>query len=92
MEVVDSNKINTSAAVYVAGAILELTNNIPTKDTLSYLNGVVVGLVEYAKELKAQSEKMSDEDGLEKLILSWLSRTDESTGLNFTKYIKKENF
>ena len=86
---INSKNINKKLSVDVANAILKSLNGIPIENSLSYLNGITVALVRLIKEIKENCE-VSDEDGLEKLILSWLSATDITTGLKFSKFISTD--
>lgn len=86
---INSRNINKDLSVDVASTILKSLDGIPIEDSLSYLNGITVTLVRLVKEIKENCE-LSDKDGLEKLILSWLSATDPSTGLKFSKFISTD--
>lgn len=81
-----SRDINKETSVGVALAILENLDGLPIEESLDYLNGMTIALAEFIKGIKENVE-LSDEDGLEKLVLSWLSATDPFTGLKFSKYI-----
>jgi len=86
---INSRNINKELSVNVASTILKNLDGIPIEDSLSYLNGVTTALVSLVAEIKENCE-LSDEDGLEKLILSWLSATDPATGLKFSKFISTD--
>jgi hypothetical protein len=86
---INSRNIDKEMSVGVASALLENLDGIPLEDSLSYLNGITAALVRLVKEIRESCE-LSDEDGLEKLILSWLSATDPVTGLKFSKFISTE--
>ncbi len=83
---INSRNINKELSVNVASAMLESLDGIPLGDSLSYLNGITIALAKFIAGIKDNVE-LSDEDGLEKLILSWLSATDPLTGLKFSKFI-----
>ena len=82
---INSRNINKDLSVDVASAILGSIDGILIEDSLSYLNGITMALAKFIAEIKDNVE-LSDEDGLEKLILSWLSATDPATGLKFSKF------
>lgn len=84
-----SRDINKETSVNVASDILESLDGLPIEESLDYLNGLTVALAEFIKGIKENVE-LSDEDGLEKLVLSWLSATDPFTGLKFSKYISTD--
>ena len=84
-----SRNINKETSVGVASAILENLDGLPVGESLDYLNGMTIALAEFIKGIKENVE-LSDEDGLEKLVLSWLSATDPITGLKFSKFISTE--
>lgn len=83
---INSRNINKELSVNVASTMLESLDGIPIEDSLSCLNGITIALAKFIAEIKDNVE-LSDEDGLEKLILSWLSSTDPFTGLKFSKFI-----
>lgn len=83
---INSRNINKELSVNVASTMLESLDGIPIEDSLSCLNGITIALTKFIAEIKDNVE-LSDEDGLEKLILSWLSSTDPLTGLKFSKFI-----
>lgn len=84
-----SRDINKETSIGVASAILENLDGIPVENSLDYLNGLTIALAEFIKGIKEIVE-LSDEDGLEKLVLSWLSAIDPFTGLKFSKFISTE--
>ena len=86
---INSRNIDKEMSVGVASALLENLDGIPLEDSLSYLNGITIALAKFIKGIKDNVE-LSDEDGLEKLVLSWLSATDPFTGLKFSKFISTE--
>ena len=86
MKTKSSKDINKDTSIGVASAILETLNGISVEDSLDYLNGLTVALAKFVQEINTNVE-LSDEDGLEKLVLSWISATDPFTGLKFSKYI-----
>ena len=86
---INSRGIDKKMSVGVASALLENLDGIPLEDSLSYLNGITIALAKFIKGIKDNVE-LSDEDGLEKLVLSWLSATDPFTGLKFSKFISTE--
>ena len=86
MKTKSSKDVNKDTSIGVASAILETLNGISVEDSLDYLNGLTVALAKFVQEINKNVE-LSDEDGLEKLVLSWLSATDPFTGLKFSKYI-----
>ena len=85
----NSRNINKETSVGVASAILENLDGLPIEESLDYLNGMTIALAKFIQGIKENVE-LSDEDGLEKLILSWLSVTDTLTGLKFSKFISTE--
>jgi hypothetical protein len=86
---INSRNIDKEMSVGVASALLENLDGIPLEYSLSYLNGITIALAKFIKGIKDNVE-LSDEDGLEKLVLSWLSATDPFTGLKFSKFISTE--
>ena len=86
---INSRNIDKEMSVGVASALLENLDGIPLEDSLSYLNGITIALAKFIEGIKDNVE-LSDEDGLEKLVLSWLSATDPFTGLKFSKFISTE--
>lgn len=85
----DSRNINKETSLGVASAILESLDGLPIEKSFDYLNGMTIALAKFIKDIKENVE-LSDEDGLEKLILSWLSATDPVTGLKFSKFISTD--
>lgn len=85
----NSREINKKTSVNVASTILESLDGLPIEESLDYLNGMTIALAKFIKGIKENVE-LSDEDGLEKLVLSWLSATDPVTGLKFSKFISTE--
>ena len=86
---INSNDIDKEIALSVSSSMLESLDGLPIEHSLSCLNGIVVGMCRFVEEIKKNTE-LSDEDCLEKLILSWLSATDPVTGLKFSKFISTE--
>lgn len=84
-----SRDINKETSLSVASAILANLDGLPVEDSLDYLNGITIALAKFVQEINENVE-LSDEDGLEKLVLSWLSATDPFTGLKFSKYISTD--
>jgi len=76
-------------ATSMASSILKSLDGMPIEYSLSCMNGIVIALARFVEEVKEHTE-VSDEDGLERLILSWLSVIDPITGLKFSKYISTE--
>ena len=85
----NSRNINKETSLGVASAILESLDGLPIEESLDYLNGMTIALAKFIKDIKENVE-LSDEDGLEKLVLSWLSATDPFTGLKFSKFISTD--
>lgn len=86
---INSRELDKKMSVGFASALLESLDGISLEDSLCYLNGITIALAKFIKEIKDNVE-LSDEDGLEKLVLSWLSATDPFTGLKFSKFISTE--
>ena len=86
---INSRNINKELSIDVASAILKSLDGIPIEDSLSYLNGIAIALAKFIAEIKDNVE-LSDEDGLEKLVLSWLSAVDPMTWLKFSKFISTD--
>ena len=85
----NSRNINKETSIGVASAILENLDGLPIEDSLDYLNGMTIALAKFVQGIKENVE-LSEEDGLEKLVLSWLSALDPLTGLKFSKFISTE--
>ena len=85
----NSRNINKETSLGVASVILENLDGLPIEESLDYLNGITISLAKFVQGIKENTE-LSDEDGLEKLVLSWLSATDPLTGLKFSKFISTE--
>ena len=86
---INSKDIDKEIALSVSSSMLESLDGIPMEHTLSCLNGVVIALARFIEEIKANAD-LSDDECLEKLILSWLSAIDPFTGLKFSKYISTD--
>ena len=86
---INSRDIDKKLSISVAYELLNSFDDIPIEHSLSCLNGITIALAKFIAEIKDNVE-LSDEDGLEKLILSWLSATDPATGLKFSKFISTE--
>lgn len=85
----NSKDINKDVSLGVASAILKNLDGLPIEQSLEYLNGMTIALARFIQEVNENVE-LSDEDGLEKLVLSWLSAIDPFTGLKFSKYISTD--
>ena len=85
----DSRNINKETSLGVVSAILGSLDGLPIEKSLDYLNGMTIALAKFIQGIKENVE-LSDEDGLEKLVLSWLSAIDPFTGLKFSKYISTD--
>ena len=88
-ETKNSKDINKETSLGVASAILKNLDGLPIEQSLEYLNGMTIALARFIQEVNKNVE-LSDEDGLEKLVLSWLSAIDPLTGLKFSKYISTD--
>ena len=86
---IHSRNINKETSLGVVSAILENLDGLPIEQSLEYLNGMTIALARFIQEVNKNVE-LSDEDGLEKLVLSWLSAIDPLTGLKFSKYISTD--
>lgn len=86
---INSRDINKELSVDVASAILKSLDGIPIEDSLSYLNGITIALAKFIAGIKDNVE-LSEEDDIEKLVLSWLSATDPFTKLKFSKFISTD--
>lgn len=86
---ISSDDLQSEVAIGIATSIIYSAELFPMELSLSVLNGLTMALVRYITAIKNNAE-LSDEDGLEKLILSWLSAMDVKSELNFSKYISKE--
>ena len=85
----NSREINKETSVGVASTILESLDGLPIEESLDYLSGMTIALAKFVQGIKENVE-LSDEDGLEKLVFSWLSSTDPVTGLKFSKFISTD--
>ena len=81
-----NESIDNAFAIKVAHTILELAGKISIEESISFMNGVTVALASIVADVKNVVVE-SKEDGLERLILSWLCTTDLVTGNNFSNYI-----
>ena len=86
---IHSRNINKETSMSVASTILKNIDGLPIEQSLEYLNGMTIALARFIQEVNKNVE-LSDEDGLEKLVLSWLSAIDPLTGLKFSKYISTD--
>ena len=86
---INSDDLKSDVAIGIATSIISSAELFPMELSLSVLNGLTMALVRYITAIKSNAE-LSDEDGLEKLVLSWLSAMDIKSELNFSKYISKE--
>ena len=86
---INSRDIDKNIATSVAITMLDGFDGIPMEHTLSCLNGVVIALARFIKKIKSNAD-LSDDEGLEKLVLSWLSAVDPVTGLKFSKFISTD--
>ena len=86
---INSRDIDKNIATSVAKAMLDSFDGVPMEHTLSCLNGVVIALARFIEEIKANAD-LSDDEGLEKLVLSWLSAVDPMAGLKFSKFISTD--
>jgi len=86
---INSRNINKETSTGVASAILENLDGLPIEDSLDYLNGITIALAKFIQEINKNVE-LSEDDALEKLVLSWLSAIDPITGLKFSKYISTD--
>lgn len=89
METINSREIDSKLCFSIASSILKSIDGMPMQSSLSCLLGITVALAQLAKDTK-QAGELSDEDGLEKLIFSWLSALDVPTGMKFSKYISTD--
>lgn len=85
----NSKQIDRKFALEVANTILRSLDGLPFRLYLSALSGLAIATVLLTKKI-AECTTQSEEDGLEKLILSWLSSTDPGTGLKFSRYISTQ--
>ena len=88
-KIINSRNINKETSSCVAYTILKSLDGLPVEESLDYLNGMTIALARFIQGIKENVE-LSDEDGLEKLVLSWLSITDPATGLKFSKFISTD--
>ena len=88
-KIMNSRNINKEVSLGVASAIIENLDGLPIEESLDYLNGMTIALARFVQGIKENVE-LFDEDGLEKLVLSWLSAADPFTGLKFSKFISTD--
>ncbi|MCR5270583.1 MAG: hypothetical protein K6D91_06150 [Prevotella sp.] len=86
MEKINSSNIDKELSLKIAELILTILEGAPMEESLSYLQGVTAALASFIQEIKSKAV-LSDDDGLEKLVLSWLSAIDPLTKLSFSKFI-----
>ena len=79
-------EVNEQQAVMVAKKLLEMFDGMPAEATKTVLNGFSIAMVQMLRGTQACCQ-VSDEDGLEKMVLSWFAATDPVSGLHFSKYI-----
>lgn len=89
MGVIHGNDINKELAMRVANSILEVLDGMPLEDSVSYLNGITMALVMFIRELK-KNVTVSEEGGIERLVLMWLSKVDVMADGHFSKFIRPE--
>lgn len=88
-EIESRKDINKKEAVLIASNILESFDGLPIEKSLTVMNAMTIALAKFISEIRKQVE-VSEEDGLEKLVLSWFSATDVITGNVFSKFISTD--
>jgi len=91
----ESAELDLEKSVMLAKTLLKHFDGVSYSELKSVLNGLTITIAELMR-ITYQDCEVSEEDGLEKLVLSWFSATDSISGLNFRKYItgietKQEN-
>ena len=88
-EINSRTDIYKQEAALIASKLLESFDGMPLEKTFTVMNGLTVALAKFIADIRKVVE-MSDEDGLEKLVLSWLSATDVYTGSHFSKFVSTD--
>ena len=87
---IDSRKdIDKKEAVLIARNILGSFDGLPLEKSLTVMNAITIALVKFVADVRKQVE-VSEDDGLEKLVLSWFSATDVITGNVFSKFVSTD--
>ena len=73
-------------AVNIAKTLCGMFDGTPAEQSKTMLNGVTIALTMLARGVK-RCCNVNEQDGIERLILSWLAATDPISGMNFSKYI-----
>lgn len=89
MEIINSNNIDKDTSLFIAKTMLEMLDGTPMENSLDALNGIVVAMDMFLRTIKENSE-LSEENGLEKLVLSWLSSSDVIMGTKFSLFISPD--
>lgn len=71
--------------------VLRLFEGMPVEDMKTVLSGLTIALLSYVMTAKKRYITVGDKDGLEKMILRWISGLDPVSGLHFSPYIKQED-
>ncbi len=79
--------IDKKIATDIAHEVVDTFNGTPMEAASSVINGLFVGTMELASQLK----QMETERGMtERMILSWFQGVDKVKGTEFCKYITLE--
>ena len=79
-------EVDEKAAALIAHDLVKVFNGWSIQDSKTVLNAVTIALVTLVNITGKQVHTNAD-DGLERMVLDWMSRTDSQTKLNFSKYI-----
>lgn len=81
-----SNDLDKEISTEMAIRLKEMLDNTFRKYPLEVLNAFTACLINWVKVLRNNSDT-EVEDGIEKLIMDWMIKTDAITGNHFSKYI-----
>ena len=77
-------QIDDAIAVKIGTTIVTMFDGSPFGQSITILNGVTLALVTLCKKLRPYA---TEEDSVERAILSWMTATDQPTGNHFSEYI-----
>lgn len=76
--------IDEDAAIEIGTTIVAMFDGSPFGQSVTILNGVTLALIALCQKLRPYA---TEEDSVERAILSWMTATDQPTGNHFSDYI-----